>query len=111
MPSSALKKKTNGLKLSIKFRFRQAEAITLKTYIFLMIRRPPRSTLFPYTTLFRSGLFHDLLMYYYVHCHEETDYIYRRWREEQSRARGCGISDTGRRETAFRRETISRKPE
>ena len=22
---------------------------------FLMIRRPPRSTLFPYTTLFRSG--------------------------------------------------------
>src|SRR3712207_9181818 len=29
-----------------------------------MIRRPPRSTLFPYTTLFRSGLpqvrFHDL---------------------------------------------------
>src|SRR2546430_3820248 len=28
----------------------------MKTYIFffLMIRRPPRSTLFPYTTLFRS---------------------------------------------------------
>src|SRR5258708_37123836 len=24
--------------------------------IFLMIRRPPRSTLFPYTTLFRSSL-------------------------------------------------------
>src|SRR3712207_8347110 len=24
-------------------------------FIFLMIRRPPRSTLFPYTTLFRSG--------------------------------------------------------
>ena len=24
---------------------------------FLMIRRPPRSTLFPYTTLFRSGIF------------------------------------------------------
>src|SRR3990172_7066704 len=23
--------------------------------LFLMIRRPPRSTLFPYTTLFRSG--------------------------------------------------------
>src|SRR5436309_10894805 len=32
---------------------------TLYTYnyvvFFLMIRRPPRSTLFPYTTLFRSG--------------------------------------------------------
>src|SRR5258708_9538784 len=25
-----------------------------------MIRRPPRSTLFPYTTLFRSGFSHDL---------------------------------------------------
>src|SRR5256885_4436832 len=26
-------------------------------FFFLMIRRPPRSTLFPYTTLFRSGGF------------------------------------------------------
>src|SRR5256885_892386 len=26
-----------------------------KTFFFLMIRRPPRSTLFPYTTLFRSA--------------------------------------------------------
>src|SRR3712207_9117462 len=26
----------------------------LKMFFFLMIRRPPRSTLFPYTTLFRS---------------------------------------------------------
>src|SRR5258707_4548123 len=26
----------------------------LYTFFFLMIRRPPRSTLFPYTTLFRS---------------------------------------------------------
>ena len=32
---------------------------------FLMIRRPPRSTLFPYTTLFRSRLlsFHNLDFY------------------------------------------------
>src|SRR2546430_8808646 len=29
-------------------------------FFFLMIRRPPRSTLFPYTTLFRSG--HQLLL-------------------------------------------------
>src|SRR5205085_10023573 len=32
---------------------------TFSTFIFfffLMLRRPPRSTLFPYTTLFRSGL-------------------------------------------------------
>src|SRR5207249_10396780 len=27
---------------------------SLYTFFFLMIRRPPRSTLFPYTTLFRS---------------------------------------------------------
>src|SRR3712207_6988220 len=28
----------------------------LLSVFFLMIRRPPRSTLFPYTTLFRSGV-------------------------------------------------------
>src|SRR5260221_10738817 len=28
--------------------------ITFSFFFFLMIRRPPRSTLFPYTTLFRS---------------------------------------------------------
>src|SRR2546426_2518446 len=28
---------------------------SLSFFFFLMIRRPPRSTLFPYTTLFRSG--------------------------------------------------------
>src|SRR3712207_6908427 len=30
-------------------------------YFFLMIRRPPRSTLFPYTTLFRSQVTEDIL--------------------------------------------------
>src|SRR5574344_2303156 len=29
------------------------------TFFFLMIRRPPRSTLFPYTTLFRSASYPD----------------------------------------------------
>src|SRR2546425_1628958 len=29
-------------------------------FFFLMIRRPPRSTLFPYTTLFRSSDFHGI---------------------------------------------------
>src|SRR6266496_5824188 len=29
--------------------------ICVTFFFFLMIRRPPRSTLFPYTTLFRSG--------------------------------------------------------
>src|SRR5256885_11474412 len=31
-------------------------------FFFLMIRRPPRSTLFPYTTLFRSTITENLLM-------------------------------------------------
>src|SRR3712207_7614082 len=30
--------------------------LVLSMFFFLMIRRPPRSTLFPYTTLFRSEL-------------------------------------------------------
>src|SRR3712207_6893446 len=30
--------------------------ICVYLFFFLMIRRPPRSTLFPYTTLFRSGI-------------------------------------------------------
>src|SRR5256885_11503101 len=41
-------------------------------FFFLMIRRPPRSTLFPYTTLFRSegrprrldGVYHPVEVYY-----------------------------------------------
>src|SRR5258708_26582712 len=36
-----------------------------------MIRRPPRSTLFPYTTLFRSGYWGNLpLKYLGKYCHE-----------------------------------------
>ena len=31
------------------------EVVKVTGIFFLMIRRPPRSTLFPYTTLFRSG--------------------------------------------------------
>src|SRR5688572_33427902 len=34
-------------------------SIILSFFFFLMIRRPPRSTLFPYTTLFRSRLGRD----------------------------------------------------
>src|SRR5258708_17923057 len=35
------------------------------SFFFLMIRRPPRSTLFPYTTLFRSTM--DATLPYYVY--------------------------------------------
>src|ERR1039457_5031480 len=33
-----------------------AARVRLRSVFFLMIRRPPRSTLFPYTTLFRSAV-------------------------------------------------------
>src|SRR5258707_14492995 len=35
----------------------EASLYVLLLFFFLMIRRPPRSTLFPYTTLFRSRRF------------------------------------------------------
>src|SRR3712207_7751393 len=34
--------------------FLDVTSVTFTCFFFLMIRRPPRSTLFPYTTLFRS---------------------------------------------------------
>src|SRR5215216_7745511 len=36
-------------------RYTRAALRTFAIFFFLMIRRPPRSTLFPYTTLFRPG--------------------------------------------------------
>src|SRR5258706_281180 len=70
MPSSAWKKKASveysTSRCSI-LRLLYAECVTRSpgpgpvtrvrsSFFFLMIRRPPRSTLFPYTTLFRSAL-------------------------------------------------------
>src|SRR5216684_4140095 len=37
------------------YRFLPVNRYCVLHFFFLMIRRPPRSTLFPYTTLFRSG--------------------------------------------------------
>src|SRR5205823_14258963 len=37
------------------FTLAHRDLLTVHLLIFLMIRRPPRSTLFPYTTLFRSA--------------------------------------------------------
>src|ERR1043166_4249437 len=41
--------------LRIKARLRHGMSLCIDLFFFLMIRRPPRSTLFPYTTLFRSS--------------------------------------------------------
>src|SRR5258707_8773367 len=38
-------------------------------FFFLMIRRPPRSTLFPYTTLFRSHSFDDQVQEVHLQGH------------------------------------------
>src|SRR5260370_37194196 len=35
---------------------------TFLFFFFLMIRRPPRSTLFPYTTLFRSAVYSNAVL-------------------------------------------------
>src|SRR3712207_6892976 len=52
-------------------------------FFFLMIRRPPRSTLFPYTTLFRSvavevGAYQDIVLVGLLdelHCHVVHDAV------------------------------------
>src|SRR3712207_9375494 len=46
--------------------------ITIVYFFFLMIRRPPRSTLFPYTTLFRS--FKECAEYWYTVDKPNTKY-------------------------------------
>src|SRR4029434_1174341 len=42
------------LALSVSLYLSLSLSVSFSFFFFLMIRRPPRSTLFPYTTLFRS---------------------------------------------------------
>src|SRR3712207_7135529 len=51
-----------------------------------MIRRPPRSTLFPYTTLFRSGLFNGVVIALDAVTGED------RWREGTHDASAGGLA-------------------
>src|SRR6266511_6286400 len=44
----------------LRLAFFRTRCIDNNLFFFLMIRRPPRSTLFPYTTLFRSVLFDEI---------------------------------------------------
>src|SRR2546430_17620342 len=55
-------------------------------FFFLMIRRPPRSTLFPYTTLFRSCALAVLVLtvaldisHLQVHLSQQIDYLGDMW--------------------------------
>src|SRR5256885_15551866 len=62
-----------------------------------MIRRPPRSTLFPYTTLFRSGfspvilLGQDSLLVYWVHI----EFVYGRVSILPKHSMGIGGASVG----------------
>src|SRR3712207_8397947 len=57
-----------------------------------MIRRPPRSTLFPYTTLFRSAEVGDAALEAVLHCTEAAshrrDVLYRLVDDRQPLRRG-----------------------
>src|SRR5258706_1151342 len=46
---------------NIRYLFYRVFTPSIIFFFFLMIRRPPRSTLFPYTTLFRSMEFLEIL--------------------------------------------------
>src|SRR5437899_6137780 len=57
-----------------------------------MIRRPPRSTLFPYTTLFRSGVLEDRAERF---AREAADY----WLENMRRVGACSPASRDRKST------------
>src|SRR3712207_1236501 len=54
-----LKKKKKTILSSLYFFYKEYNLNSSVDFFFLMIRRPPRSTLFPYTTLFRSSSCHS----------------------------------------------------
>src|SRR2546427_3679966 len=58
---------------------------SIMMFFFLMIRRPPRSTLFPYTTLFRSlfGLAGDELEFFELHTEADIEHSDTGWRSEE----------------------------
>src|SRR5438132_6833968 len=63
-----------------------------------MIRRPPRSTLFPYTTLFRSGL---QAAYANLHTDQERDYFMQRYHDVISSFGGKTSYDADNRHKRF----------
>src|SRR3712207_9578879 len=67
-------------------------------FVFLMIRRPPRSTLFPYTTLFRSHRFEvsDVLRQGTNDLRVEFDSALRVGQERAQAYLGDGTSERGR---------------
>src|SRR5256885_4924544 len=60
--------------------------LTYLFFFFLMIRRPPRSTLFPYTTLFRSPF--EWTINPYRGCEFACKYCYARYTHEYMELEG-----------------------
>src|SRR3712207_4755259 len=58
-----------------------------------MIRRPPRSTLFPYTTLFRSRVRAAKMLGTVLHLHHGTPYVYQGEELGMTNAPFAGIAD------------------
>src|SRR2546427_8661263 len=50
-------------------------SLSFRIFFFLMIRRPPRSTLFPYTTLFRSLAVHAPIQVAVGQCREHLPHF------------------------------------
>src|SRR6266436_10212340 len=72
-----------------------------------MIRRPPRSTLFPYTTLFRSKRADDALMLYLQVAEAKSQY-----REDARTTAGAMLLARGRRTDALKQyEALSSEAE
>src|SRR2546421_3441844 len=71
-------------------------------FFFLMIRRPPRSTLFPYTTLFRSEILQTRLIRYRGNY---EDYLVQR---EASEAQLLAAYKNQQREIAHLMEFVDR---
>src|SRR3712207_9120878 len=75
--------------------------LTSLFFFFLMIRRPPRSTLFPYTTLFRSTVVvrgDDLQVVSQALAVNDTDETYVLWgvREGSPEPEAVGVFDVVR---------------
>src|SRR6266446_1169673 len=82
-----LEKKKTALFRSARTRHASRHARPLAfSFFFLMIRRPPRSTLFPYTTLFRSR-----------RCNRASAYGHGSARAQHMRAAGGSRAAEGRR--------------
>src|SRR2546425_4588842 len=65
----------------------------LLLFFFLMIRRPPRSTLFPYTTLFRSSVEHARLLMLSESAVEKLSRLILKWNSDFGERQAEGRSE------------------